>query len=90
MCHGDRVGSGLHKIFGRSMPCSMYSSLLLEQAGSAHFRNEQTTVAQPAAGPTERYPSVAPPPPPPTERYPSVGGEGTETILRCRIFVVAP
>ena len=32
--------------------------VLLEQAGSAHCRNEQTTVAQPAAGPTEGYPFV--------------------------------
>ena len=30
----------------------------LEQAGSAHCRNEKNTVAQPAAGPTEGYPSV--------------------------------
>ena len=28
-----RVGYRLHKIFGRRMPCSMYSSLLVEQAG---------------------------------------------------------
>ena len=30
----------------------------VEQAGSAHCRNEKNTVAQPAAGPTEGYPSV--------------------------------
>ena len=32
--------------------------VLLEQAGSAHCRNEQTTVAQPAARPSEENPSV--------------------------------
>ena len=53
---GTRLGSGLHKIFG--MPCSMYSSLLVEGAGSAHCWNKQTTVAQPAAGLKEGYPSV--------------------------------
>ena len=37
---------------------SMYSPLLVERAGSAHCRNEQTTVAQPVAGPTEGYPSI--------------------------------
>ena len=30
----------------------MYSSLLVEQAGSAYSKNEKTTVAQPAVGPT--------------------------------------
>ena len=39
------------------MPRSIYS-LLVEQAGSAYRKNEQTTVAQPAAGPKEGYPST--------------------------------
>ena len=47
-----------YKIFRRKMSCSMYSSLLLEQAGSAHCMNEQTTVVQPVAGPKDGYPSV--------------------------------
>ena len=33
----------------------MYSPLLVEQAGPAHCRNKQITVAQPAAEPTEGY-----------------------------------
>ena len=32
--------------------------VLVERAGSTYCRNEQTTVAQPASGPTEGYPSV--------------------------------
>ena len=48
----------IYVIFGRRMPCSMYSSLLVERAESTYCRNEQTTVAQPASGPTEGYPSV--------------------------------
>ena len=58
MGHGDTSGSGFQNVLGWRMPCSMYSSLLVEQAGSAHCRNEQTTVAHPAAWPRGGCPSV--------------------------------
>ena len=48
--HPPRSRRYSFKVFGRRMAYSMYSSLLVERAGSAHYRNEQTTEGYPYVG----------------------------------------